>query len=410
MYHRTIRSVSVLIAAMMLASFCLTATASDVEVDCTSVHCFQTADFSSDGEALDGIYVAVVPPAYEARICLAGRVIRRGDVLPAGALDAMTLQPTCAGEADCELQYCPIRGGKIGEAVTMTMRILSGKNTAPTCTDGSFETYKNIVNSGTLDASDAEGDALTYQLVRAPKRGQVELRADGSFVYTPEKNKVGKDSFVFTATDSAGNVSNEATVRIRIVKPTDKARYDDMTADADEYIAMWLREKGIYTGRTIAGNLCFEPERAVCRGEFLAMTMQLLSLDRTDPTVSSCFADEASAPAWQRPYIASAFQSGIIQGTSTEDGLVFRPDENMTLAEAAVMLQKMLRLPSAQAVFAQDEEDLIPAWARSAVTALSGAGFPLSGDLDGDLTMREAAHLLYAALPAAEAAQLYWSE
>ncbi|MFR8332989.1 MAG: Ig-like domain-containing protein [Oscillospiraceae bacterium] len=44
---------------------------------------------------------------------------------------------------------------------------------------------------------------------------------DGAFTHTPKKNKVGKDSFSFTATDEAGAVSNEATVTIEILKPLD---------------------------------------------------------------------------------------------------------------------------------------------------------------------------------------------
>ncbi len=410
MYTRVRFLCSVLLASALALCVSLHAGASDVEVDCTSVHCFQTSEFSAGGEAPDGIYVAAVPPAYEARLRLAGRTICRGDVLPASALGAMTLEPMCVGEAECVMQYCPIRAGRIGEAVTLTMRILSGRNTAPACTDGTLETYKNIANRGTLQAVDKEHDEMTYQLVRAPKRGTVELMSDGSFVYTPGKNKVGKDSFVFTATDAAGNVSNEATVKIRIVKPTDRALYTDLAADEDAFRAMWLREQDIYAGRTIAGNLCFEPDRTVSRGEFLAMAMKLLSLEGDGADVTACFADGASAPGWQQPYIAAAFRNGIVQGVGTEDGLMFRPAEELTLAEAAVMLQKMLRLPAAQAVFAPEEELAIPAWAKGAVGALESAGFRLTGGYTDALTMREAARLLYAALPAAEEARAYWSE
>ena len=92
-----------------------------------------------------------------------------------------------------------------------------------------LETYKNIANTGALDARDPEGDTLTYQLVKEPKRGTVELSPDGSFTYTPAQNKVGKDVFTYTATDSAGNVSNAATVTVKIVKPTDRAMYQDLS-------------------------------------------------------------------------------------------------------------------------------------------------------------------------------------
>ena len=101
----------------------------------------------------------------------------------------------------------------------------------------------------------------------------------------------------------------------------------------------------------------------------------------------------------------------MISGTPTEEGLVFRPEEDLSRAEAAVMLQKILRLPGDAAVFAPDEASAIPAWAQSAVSALSNAGIPLAAsDYEAPLTRREAANMLLAAAPAAEAAGLYWSE
>ena len=242
-------------------------------------------------------------------------------------------------------------------------------------------------------------------------RGTVELHTDGSFTYTPDKNKVGKDSFVFTATDPAGNVSNEACVKIRILKPADKATYQDMSGDRDAFAAMWLKDKGLYTGRVIAGNLCFEPDCPVSRSEFLIACMKLAGLEQSDGTISTGFADELETPLWQQPYLAAAYQSGMISGTPTEEGLVFRPEEDLSRAEAAVMLQKLLRLPGDAAVFAPDEASAIPAWAQSAVSALSNAGIPLAAsDYEAPLTRREAANMLLAAAPAAEAAGLYWSE
>ena len=114
---------------------------------------------------------------------------------------------------------------------------------------------------------------------------------------------------------------------------------------------------------------------------------------------------------WQQPYLAAAYQSGMISGTPTEAGLVFRPEESLSRAEAAVMLQKLLRLPGDAAVFAGDEASIVPTWAQSAVSALGSAGIPLdASDYDAPLTRREAANMLLAAAPAAKTAELYWSE
>ena len=184
-----------------------------------------------------------------------------------------------------------------------------------------------------------------------------------------------------------------------------------MSGDRDAFAAMWLKDKGLYTGRVIAGNLCFEPDCPVSRSEFLIACMKLAGLEQSDGTISTGFADELETPLWQQPYLAAAYQSGMISGTPTEEGLVFRPEEDLSRAEAAVMLQKLLHLPGDAAVFAPDEASAIPAWAQSAVSALSNAGIPLAAsDYEAPLTRREAANMLLAAAPAAEAAGLYWSE
>lgn len=396
--------------ALILTLLCLPSLAAEICVDHTSEYQFTAADFPDAGEA-EGVYICAVPPSYQAEVRIGSRVLHRGDILPTAALEKLRLSPVCYGEAECSLVYCPISSGALADEVTLNLRILSGTNTAPVCEDGTLETYKNIANSGTLSVSDKENDKLTYQLVKAPKRGTVELHTDGSFTYTPDKNKVGRDSFVFTATDPAGNVSNEACVKIRILKPADKATYQDMRGDADEFAALWLKDNGIYTGRSIAGNLCFEPDSTLSRSEFLIACMKLAGLEQTDSAISTGFADELETPVWQQPYLSAAYQSGMISGTPSDEGLVFRPEETLSRAEAAVMLQKLLRLPSDTAVFAGSDASIVPAWAESAVSALSAAGITLSvDDYEAPLTRREAAKLLLSAAPAVKTANLYWSE
>lgn len=351
-----------------------------------------------DSEALGGVYLASVPSALDAKLMLGERVLRAGDVLDARMLSSLRVVPAENRTASCEVSYAPIENGKVLPMRSLPLSILTGKNEPPVCHDVKLETYKNIANTGTFSASDPEGDTLTYQIVKAPKRGSVEIFPNGSFTYTPAQNKVGKDVFTYTATDSAGNVSEAATVTVKIVKPTDKAMYQDLSGDSLAYTAMWLKDRGVYTGKRLAGNLCFEPEASLTRGEFLVMAMKVLGVDAEDAKLTSGFADENQTPAWMRPYIVSAFKSGMISGVSSSSGTLFRPDAALTRAEAAVMLQNMLGLPSSQeqAVFAQEDESLIPAWAQDSYAALGAAGIeiPLSTSSE-NLTRREAAELLY---------------
>ena len=262
-----------------------------------------SAEVFSENEAFEGVYVASVPSQLDAEVSLGARTLRAGDVLDRSMLSQLLVLPAENRDASCELVYCPIEGGEVQPSRALELSILTGKNEAPVCRDVKFETYKNIANTGVLSASDPEGDTLTYQLVKEPKRGTVDIAPDGSFTYTPAQNKVGKDVFTYTATDSAGNVSNVANVTVKIVKPTDKAMYQDLAGDTLAYTAMWLKDRGVYTGKRIAGNLCFEPEGTLTRGEFLVMAMKLLGAEPESARLTSGFADESKTPAWMRPYI-----------------------------------------------------------------------------------------------------------
>ena len=200
MKHRTRCFGAAVLAALVLAMLCVPALAAEIAVDYTSEYQFSAADFSDSSE-LEGVYISAVPPAYQAELCIGSRVLRRGDILPAAALEKLKLRPVCLGEADCELVYCPISAGTLGDAVTVSLRILSGTNTAPVCGGGTLETYKNIAPTGTLAATDKEDATLTYQLVREPKSATAKRRSGGSFPSTPAKKNIWRDSLLFTATD-----------------------------------------------------------------------------------------------------------------------------------------------------------------------------------------------------------------
>ena len=355
-----------------------------------------SAEVFSENEAFEGVYVASVPSQLDAEVSLGARTLRAGDVLDRSMLSQLLVLPAENRDASCELVYCPIEGGEVQPSRALELSILTGKNEAPVCRDVKFETYKNIANTGVLSASDPEGDTLTYQLVKEPKRGTVDIAPDGSFTYTPAQNKVGKDVFTYTATDSAGNVSNVANVTVKIVKPTDKAMYQDLAGDTLAYTAMWLKDRGVYTGKRIAGNLCFEPEGTLTRGEFLVMAMKLLGAEPESARLTSGFADESKTPSWMRPYIVSAFKSGMVSGVTSPDGMVFRPSSNLTRAEAAVMLQNILDLPQSQEAAVFSEDCAVPVWAQASVSALESAGISIPVTTSAEnLTRREAAELLY---------------
>ena len=392
---RTLYAPRLALCILLLCTLLATsAAAENIRIDKASVYCFSGDDFCGTAR---GVYLDAVPSGAIGTVRYGRRILCAGDVLPASALDALEFHPVSPEETSCFITYRPILDSGLGAVETLALQLVSRKDTVPVCTDIKFETYKNIANCGTLSASDEDGDPLTYQIVKEPRRGSVELSEDGSFTYTPAHNKVGRDSFVYTATDPAGNISNEATVKIKIVKPTDAATFADLSGDTLEYRAMVLKDMGVYGGQEIAGQRCFCPEEAVTRGEFLVMAMRVLHLAPDDAILTSGFADEEATPVWLRPYITAAYRCGLISGVAAENGLEFRPTADLSKAECAVMLQNMLQLPQpdTQTVFAVDDGQTIASWAVAPASALQCAGFELTPLADEPLTRRECAGLLY---------------
>ena len=370
--------------ALVMAFGCAVGT-NALEVDSGEVYCFSSGDFSQEGEEpLAGVCILALPDS--GAVMLGQRVVRPGDILTAGQLEALTFEParTETDEA-AQVSYLPIYENRVEPEATLTLSIRGREDKAPVAEDFSLETYKNIPNEAVLKATDPEGQPLTYTLVRQPRRGTVELREDGSFVYTPKKNKVGVDSFTFTATDPAGKVSREATVTVRILKPEQSGQYSDTVGLDCRFEAEWLRQTGIFTAEQMGQSQCFQPEKTVTRGQFLAMVTRLLELDVTEQPEYTSLA--AQAPQWLRPYLAAAVRSGIAANWKllTEED----PDTEapITGAEAALILQNALDLPT---VSAMAEEDT--GWEEMALAVMREQGFALS---DAPLTRAETAKLLY---------------
>ena len=319
-------------ACLLLAVCCVLGLGGSVlaaEVDCDAVYCFTALDFSGEEEPLVGICITELPDASTGTVMLGSRVLRSGDILTADQVAQMTFAPLRTKEdAQATVSYLPIYENRVERSAAMTIAIRGKEDKAPVAADSAVETYKNLPNEGMLKASDPEGQALTYTLVRGPKRGQVELRQDGSFVYTPKKNKVGVDSFTYTATDPAGNVSRVATVTVQILKPTDARQYTDTVGHPCRFEAEWMRNTCRFVGEQSGGNACFYPDKTVSRQEFLAMVVKVLDIPMDDAETSQLPED---TPAWLKPYLAAAQRSGLTANWETSGAM----DEPITGAEAA---------------------------------------------------------------------------
>ena len=368
----------------LAAALCLLAMpVGAAEVDCDAVYCFTSGDFAGE-EPLVGICITDIPNAQTGAVLLGQRVLQPGDILTADQLSLMTFAPVrTEADADAVVTYLPIYEDRVERSATMTISIRGKEDKAPVAEDFTVETYKNLPNEGTLKVTDPEGQPLTYTVIRQPKRGNVELKENGTFVYTPKKNKVGVDSFTYTATDPAGKVSREATVTVQILKPTDAAQYTDTAGLDCRFEAEWLRNTGLFVGEQMGSSQCFQPEKTVSTGQFLAMVMQMLEIPMAEQTVYPEMA--ADAPQWLKPYLAAALRSGLIANLPED----FNGSAPITGAEAAVILQNALDLSRRQ----MDEADETTTYADSALAVMNENGLLLTAD--EALTRAQVADILY---------------
>lgn len=378
----------------LLAVLCclpgLAGAAAAAEVDSGQVYCFSAEDFSAE-ESIAGICITGLPEDSLGSVRLGSRVLRPGDVLTAGQVAQMTfVSSDSETDSSALISYLPIYEGRVDACAAMTIGIRGKENQPPVAEDSAMETYKNLPNTGKLKVTDPEGQSMTFTVTRGPKRGTVTLGDDGSFTYTPKHNKVGVDSFTYTATDSAGKVSREATVTITILKPSDASEYSDTAGKDCRFAAEWMKHTGIFVGETLGESTCFCPEKQVTRGEFVTMLVKALDIPADEEVTYTGYTDEI--PQWLQPYLAAAIRSGLTAGLPWQE--TFGPEETITGAEASVLLQNALDLTAAPEAMAQSDVSA-PDWAQSSLTALSGSGIFL--DPQTILTRADVAQALYQA-------------
>ena len=108
------------------------------------------------------------------------------------------------------------------------------------------------------------------------------------------------------------------------------------------------------------------------RAEFLDFIMKAAGYSGFS-TENTGFADDASIPSEYKGSIAAAGALGVISGFETDEGLCFCPNNQITRAEASVMVTRLTGA-SADGSVQTFADDSIPVWARSSMEALRTCG------------------------------------
>ena len=369
-----------------------------VEFSDTDVKCaLGLADFCS-------ITVKTLPSSTEGTLMLGDRRVGQGQTVRRRNVARLTFVP--ADSSVSESSFIISVDGGSGDDIKCIIRFTDKVNYAPKLDTDATETLSVTTQSGigvfgSIPATDPEGDELLYMVVKYPKRGRLELDTDsGEFIYTPERDFDGKDSFVFTVRDEWGNYTEAETVRISVTERLSEVEYVDMEKDPSYNAAVTMTAMGIMSGKRVGDDIYFLPEEEVSRAEFVAMAMKALGIKADTTLTATYFDDNDDIPPSLVSYVATAARCGIVNGAFDGTALLFRPRDTITFTEAAIILSGIIELEGDNTVFANHESvSALPVWARAEVGAMLTVGiFDSDTQLSSAMTRGDVAECLYRAI------------
>lgn len=188
-------------------------------------------------------------------------------------------------------------------------------------------------------------------------------------------------------------IISEPTPNIIPETPVKAKVFEDVAEDfwGYKYIA-GLKEKNIISG-TDTGM--FYPDNAITREEFVKLIVLATNLPIAD---TDCSFEDVSNDSWAYPYIATAYENGIVSGISDT---LFGYKNEITRQDMAVMICRAMKIDDVNAnPLSFTDADDIKAYAKQSVMALVDAGI-INGFEDNTFrgnaqsTRAEAATVIY---------------
>ena len=353
------------------------------------------------------VTICSVPATTDGELLLGSSRVAAGQTVTADNLAYMTFR---AAKDDTPLHSSfTFTANGSATPLVCNLYLLNRGNYTPTVSVASsislnVSTYKGMSAYGTLSAYDPDGDPLSFEIVSYPENGAVRLtdRGFGTYVYTPQSDYVGSDSFSYVARDKYGHYSAMATVNLNVSLSGTSVVYTDMKGRAEHNAALTLTEVGIMSGKQVGGQYYFYPDESVSRVEFLVMAMNAVGISDVPDCDATVFADDAEIPSSMKGYVATAHQLGYINGTEKDGKLCFLPNEPLTRAQAAVILNRLIGLEEAAVTPTFADTSEIPVWASEAIYSLNSVGILSASDgyieAGARMTRAQTAHILAATM------------
>ncbi|WP_168201392.1 Ig-like domain-containing protein [Qingshengfaniella alkalisoli] len=139
-----------------------------------------------------------------------------------------------AGESETTSVSYTVSDGQGGTDTAIITITVTGLNDPPAAADDAIVIDEDTPFNGQLPAaSDPDGDTVTYDLGGAPANGTVLINSDGSYVYTPDADFNGTDSFTYTVSDGTEAVTYTIDVTVGAVNDPPVATNDTAATDED---------------------------------------------------------------------------------------------------------------------------------------------------------------------------------
>ena len=328
-------------------------------------------------ESVESITLTSLPPTADGSLRVGSTVLSGNQTLSASAISLMTYSPSPAASATT----FKFRVNDLPYETVCKLYLLDKENYAPTLslapkTATEVSTYENVTYFGTLPCYDSDGDETFIEVVSYPEKGVLILddATLGAYRYIPYDSAVGKDSFTCVARDIYGNYSPALTVSLEVKRTESSARFVDLADSPYHNAALAMSEARVMSGTQVGAALYFYPDQTLSRAEFTLLAMKAAGIGEVNDVDTTVFSDDSDIPENMKSYIAAAYDLGYIKGTLVDGKLCFLPNNQITRAEAAVMLANMLDLATPTFKPEFSDEDSIPSWAHSSISALAASG------------------------------------
>lgn len=335
---------------------------------------FTKEDFVlSAGADIKSITVTSLPPAGDGALMLGSSKVNENQTISASNLDLLRFVPSEGTSASsfrftCDRSY----------TTECMISILDRSNSAPV--SGGDEvapvwTQCDVSCFGTMKGKDPDGDKISFEITKFPTEGLLDVtdKTSGNYIYTPYSGFCGVDSFSYRIKDEYGSYSDEYKVTVKIDKRVTETALNDMDGHWAQNAAMVMVSDGIMDVINENGMNYFDPDEVISREDFLVSVMKAFGAGDLSPRKTS-FSDDEEISERAGGYVAAAQKLGVVKGEHDNGGLLFRPKQAITQAEAAAILNRIIGADSNETVEVFADSNSSPAWAASDISALSSLG------------------------------------